>query len=144
MGIAVRRGAGRAVKEHPATLGRSSGRDPPSARNRRVFLRNFSLFSRFLVVPQQQAAAREETMKSLFIAITIAATLTASAASAKMMACTSENMAKSVSASNTMPDSPKKQAMMKEIGAANTAMSKGDMRGACKSYMRAQQMAGGS
>ena len=79
-------------------------------------------------------------MKSLFIAITIAATLTASAASAKMMACTSENMAKSVSASSTMPDTPKKQAMMKEIGAANTAMSKGDMRGACKSYMRAQKV----
>jgi hypothetical protein len=31
-------------------------------------------------------------------------------------------------------------AMMKEIGAANTAMSKGDMRSACKSYMRAQNM----
>jgi hypothetical protein len=79
-------------------------------------------------------------MKSLFIAITIAATLTASAASAKMMACTSENMAKSVSASSAMPEGPGKAAMMKEVGAANTAMSKGDMRGACKSYMRAQKM----
>jgi len=28
---------------------------------------------------------------------------------------------------------------MKEIGMANAAMSKGDMRGACKNYMRAQK-----
>jgi hypothetical protein len=41
-----------------------------------------------------------------------------------------------------MPDTPGKAAMMKEIGAANAAMAKGDMRGACKSYMRAQQMSG--
>lgn len=79
-------------------------------------------------------------MKSVFIVIAIAATLTGSAASAKMMACTSENMAKSVTAGGTMPDGPGKAAMMKEMGAANTAMSKGDMRGACKSYMRAQKM----
>jgi len=31
--------------------------------------------------------------------------------------------------------------MMKETGMANTAMSKGDMRGACKSCVRAQKMA---
>jgi hypothetical protein len=30
--------------------------------------------------------------------------------------------------------------MMKEMQAANMSMSKGDMRGACKSYMRAQKM----
>jgi hypothetical protein len=39
-------------------------------------------------------------------------------------------------------ESPGKAAMMKEMGAANAAMAKGDMRGACKSYMRAQQMSG--
>jgi hypothetical protein len=33
-----------------------------------------------------------------------------------------------------------KPAMMKEMGAANAAMSKGDMKGACRSYMRAQKM----
>ena len=49
-------------------------------------------------------------------------------------------MAKSVSAGSAMPESPGKAAMMKEIGSANTAMSKGDMRGACKSYVRAQKM----
>ena len=47
-------------------------------------------------------------MKSVFIAIAIAATLTGSAASAKMMACTSENMAKSVTASGGMPEGPGK------------------------------------
>ena len=61
-------------------------------------------------------------------------------ASAKMMACTSENMAKSVSAMSGMADGPGKMAMGKEMGMANMQMSKGDMRGACKSYMKAQKM----
>jgi hypothetical protein len=38
-----------------------------------------------------------------------------------------------------MPEGPGKRAMMKEMGNANTAMSNGDMRGACKSCMRAQK-----
>jgi hypothetical protein len=38
-----------------------------------------------------------------------------------------------------MPESPSKMAVMKEIGCGEYAMSKGDMRGACKSYMRAQK-----
>ena len=61
---------------------------------------------------------------------------------AKMMACTGVNMAKLVTSSNAMPDTPSKAAMMREMGAANAAMAKGDVRGACKSYMRAQQMSG--
>ncbi|XIA63643.1 hypothetical protein ACFIOY_31935 [Bradyrhizobium sp. TZ2] len=85
---------------------------------------------------------KEGIMKTLFITTAIAATVAASPASAKMMACTSENMAKSVAAGGAMPDSPTKFAMMKEMGAANTAMSKGDMKGACKSYMRAQKIGG--
>jgi hypothetical protein len=79
-------------------------------------------------------------MKILFAAATITAVLAISPASAAMMACTSENIAKSVAAGGAMPEGPGKMAMMKEMGAANTAMSKGDMRGACKSYMRAQKM----
>ncbi len=79
-------------------------------------------------------------MKIMFAAVTITAALAISPASAKMMACTGENMAKSVTAGGAMPDGPGKMAMMKEMGMANTAMSKGDMRGACKSYMRAQKM----
>ncbi|WP_244608262.1 hypothetical protein [Bradyrhizobium algeriense] len=51
-------------------------------------------------------------------------------------------MAKLVASGNAMPDSPGKFAMMKEMGAANAAMAKGDMRGACKSYVRAQQISG--
>ena len=78
-------------------------------------------------------------MKILFAAATIAAVLAISPASAAMMACTSENMAKSVADGSAMPEGPGKMAMMKEMGMANTAMSKGDMRGACKSYMRAQK-----
>jgi hypothetical protein len=82
-------------------------------------------------------------MKLLVTAITITTVLAVSPAfAAKTTACTSENMAKLVTSSNTMPDTPAKAAMMKEMGAANAAMAKGDMRGACKSYMRAQQISG--
>ena len=79
-------------------------------------------------------------MKVLFSASIITAVLAISPASAAMMACTSENMAKSVAAGDAMPESPGKRAIMKELGNANTAMSNGDMRTACKSYMRAQKM----
>ena len=57
-----------------------------------------------------------------------------------MMACTSKNIGKSVAAADAMPEGPRKTAMMKEMGMANTAMSKGDMRNACRSYIRAQKM----
>jgi hypothetical protein len=93
-----------------------------------------------------------KNMKLLLVtAVTITTALAVSPASAQKAApkaaaqktgCTSENMAKLVSSTNTMPDSPGKFAVMKEMGAANAAMSKGDMRSACKSYMRAQQMSG--
>jgi hypothetical protein len=81
------------------------------------------------------------TMKFLIAAAAIAAaTATLSPASAAMMACTGDNMMKSMTMGGSMPDSPGKMAMMKEMAMANTQMSKGDMRGACKSYMRAQKM----
>lgn len=73
------------------------------------------------------------------VAAVFVAALATSPASAKMMACSGENMAKSVAAGATMQDGPAKMAMMKEVGMANTQMSKGDMRGACKSYARAQK-----
>jgi hypothetical protein len=80
-------------------------------------------------------------MKISVTTIAVAAALISfSPASAKMTACTSENMAKSLTAAGAMPYSPGRFALMKEMAAANTAMSKGDMRGACKSYMRAQMM----
>jgi hypothetical protein len=84
---------------------------------------------------------REETqIKGLFATATIATGFAISPASAAMMACTSENMAKSVAAGAAMPEGPGKMAMMKEMGMANTAMSKGDMRSAYKSSISAQKM----
>jgi hypothetical protein len=79
-------------------------------------------------------------MKILFAASAITAVLAMSPASAAMMACTSENMAKSVAAGDAMQEGPVKRAMLKEMSDANTAMSNGNMRGACKSYIRAQKM----
>jgi hypothetical protein len=38
-----------------------------------------------------------------------------------------------------MPDGPRKMAMIRQVGLANAAMSKGDMRAACQSYIRAQR-----
>ena len=61
-------------------------------------------------------------------------------ASAKMMACSGENMAKTTTMMTTMADGPGKMGMSKEIGMANADMSKGNMRGACMHYMKAQQM----
>jgi hypothetical protein len=80
-------------------------------------------------------------MKNLAAAaVLIVAAFAVSPASAKMMACTTANMGKSMTAGAMMPDGPQKFGMMKEMQAANMSMSKGDMRGACKSYMRAQKM----
>jgi hypothetical protein len=64
----------------------------------------------------------------------------AAPASAAMMACTSDNMAKSVSMGATMQDGPGKMGMMKEVGMANSDMSKGKMKSACMHYMKAQKM----
>ena len=67
-----------------------------------------------------------------------------SPASAKMMPCTGENIAKitaNITANtDTMPETPRKMAMIKEIGMANTDMSNGNMRGACTHYMIAQRI----
>lgn len=78
-------------------------------------------------------------MKILITAAVFSA-LALTPASAKMMACTGDNMAKSSGMMMGMPDSPGKMAMTKEMGMANTDMSKGNMRGACMHYMKAQKM----
>jgi hypothetical protein len=67
-----------------------------------------------------------------------AAMLTAFAftpASAKMMACTSDNMMKS-----TAMMAPGQSGGNKEMGMANADMSMGKMRSACMHYMKAQKM----
>jgi hypothetical protein len=76
------------------------------------------------------------------IAILFAATLCAfsASASAKTMSCTSENMSKTSMMMMSIPDGPNKMAMNKEMGMANADTSKGNMRGACSHYMRAQKM----
>jgi len=49
-------------------------------------------------------------------------------------------MAKTTTMMTTMPEGPGKMSMGKEMGMANTEMSKGNMRGACMHYMKAQKM----
>ena len=78
-------------------------------------------------------------MRTLMTAALFSA-LALTPASAKMMACTGENMAKSMTAMAGMPESPGRMALNKEVAMANTEMSKGNMRGACKHYMNAQRM----
>lgn len=77
-------------------------------------------------------------MKTLLMATAFVA-FAFSPASAAMMACTSANMAKSVGMMTGTPDTPAKMAMNKEMAAANTDISKGNMRGACMHYMKAQK-----
>jgi hypothetical protein len=79
-------------------------------------------------------------MKFLIASAAIAVAFACTPASAAMMACTSDNMMKSMNMGAAMQDGPQKTGMMKEMAMANTQMSKGDMRGACKSYMSAQKM----
>jgi hypothetical protein len=81
-------------------------------------------------------------MKILIIAAVFSA-LAFTPASAKTKAaaaCSGENMAKTSAAMATMPDSPGKMALGKQMGMVNTEMSKGNMRGACAHYMKAQKM----
>ncbi|MBR0717904.1 hypothetical protein [Bradyrhizobium liaoningense] len=77
-------------------------------------------------------------MKILLTAAAFVA-LTLSPASAGMMACTKDNMMKSAAMMGGTADTPAKMAMNKEMSMANTDMSKGNMRGACGHYMKAQK-----
>ena len=78
------------------------------------------------------------------VAVAVTPAFAAKAAKgAKATACTSENMAKTTGAMATMPDGPGKIALAKEMGMVNTDMSKGNMRGACAHYAKAQMLTGG-
>ena len=70
----------------------------------------------------------------ILIAAAMLSALAFSPASAAMMACTSDNMAKS-----TMAMKPDQMAANKEMAMANTDMSKGMMKSACMHYMKAQK-----
>ena len=81
-------------------------------------------------------------MKILIVAAVFSA-LAFTPASAKTKgaaACSGDNIAKTSAAMATMPESPGKMAMSKEMGMVNTEMSKGNMRGACAHYMKIQKM----
>jgi hypothetical protein len=69
------------------------------------------------------------------IAAALLSTLAFSPASAAMMACTGANMAKSAAMM-----APGESPGNKEMAMANMYMSKGNMRGACMHYMKAQKM----
>ena len=76
----------------------------------------------------------------ILIAAAMFSALAFSPASAAMMVCTGDNMAKTGAMMSTMADGPAKMGMAKEMGMANADMSNGKMRGACMHYMKAQKM----
>jgi hypothetical protein len=80
------------------------------------------------------------SMKAILITAALFSALALSPASAAMMKCTSENLAKSSAMMNSMQDGPGKTAMGKEMAMANGDMSKGNMRGGCAHYMKAQKV----
>jgi hypothetical protein len=80
-------------------------------------------------------------MKAILITAAMLSAVALSPASAAMMKCTSDNMAKSSMMMNAMPDGMGKTAMSKEMAMANGDMSKGNMRGGCMHYMKAQKAA---
>jgi hypothetical protein len=71
----------------------------------------------------------------ILIAAAMLSALAFSPASAAMMACTSDNMAKS-----TMMMAPGQTGANKEMAMANMDMSNGKMKSACMHYMKAQKM----
>jgi len=71
----------------------------------------------------------------ILIAAAMLSALAFSPASAAMMACTSDNLAKS-----TAMMSPGQTAGNKEMAMANADMSNGKMRSACMHYMKAQKV----
>ena len=80
-------------------------------------------------------------MKILIMAAVFSAlAFTPASAKSKATACSGENMAKTSAAMQTMPYNQGTMAVNKEMGMVNTEMSKGNMRGACAHYMKAQKM----
>jgi hypothetical protein len=84
--------------------------------------------------------SHSEVQMRILIAAAMFSALAFSPASAAMMVCTGDNMAKTGAMMSTMADGPAKMGMAKEMGMANADMSNGKMRGACMHYMKAQKM----
>jgi hypothetical protein len=79
-------------------------------------------------------------VKSILLTAAMFSVLAFTPASAGMMACTSDNMAKTTAAMYLMVDGPAKFGMEKEIAATNADLSMGKMHGACRHYWKAQKM----
>jgi hypothetical protein len=79
-------------------------------------------------------------MNKILITAAMFSALALTPASAKMMACTGDNMNKTSTMMGGMADGPGKTGMMKEMNMAGMDMGKGNMRGACMHYMKAQKM----
>jgi len=82
----------------------------------------------------------EVPMNKILIGAALLSALAFTPASAKMMSCSGENMGKTGMMMAGMADGPAKSMMGREMGMANMDISKGNMRGACMHYMKAQKM----
>lgn len=78
--------------------------------------------------------------KFLITAAALSILAIAPASAKPMMGCSGDNMMKMNNMTTAMADGEQKMMMNREIGMANTAMSKGDMRGCNMHMMKAQQM----
>jgi hypothetical protein len=78
--------------------------------------------------------------KFLVTAAAFSALTLASASAAPMMGCSGDGMMKVNNKITAMPEGEQKMMMNREIGLANTAMSKGDMRTCNKHLVNAQKI----
>lgn len=81
-------------------------------------------------------------MQKILATAAIFSALAFAPASAKtmMMGCSGDGMMKVNNMTQAMADGEQKMMMNREIGMANTSMSKGDMRGCNMHMMKAQKM----
>jgi hypothetical protein len=94
----------------------------------------------YLESQQKVGFVPREVFMKILITAAIFSALAFSPASAEMMSCSADNMAKTNMMMTTMVNGPAKMGMGKEMNMANTDMSKGNMRGGCMHYMKAQKM----
>jgi hypothetical protein len=94
----------------------------------------------YLVDQQYAGFILSEVPMKILITAAMFSALALTPASAKMMACSGENMGKTTMMIANMNEGPGKMGMNKEMSMANMEMSKGNMRGACMHYMKAQKM----
>jgi hypothetical protein len=79
-------------------------------------------------------------VKSILLTAGMFSVLAFTPASAGMMACTADNVAKTTAAMYLMVEGPAKYGTEKEIAATNAEWSMGHMRKGCWHYWKAQKM----